>query len=50
MRQRRNLGFAILGFVFMLVLLGPAIWNGMEDLLAEERLFDLPTQMAFLIA
>ena len=32
-RQRRNLGFAILGFVSMLVLLGPAIWNGMEELL-----------------
>jgi hypothetical protein len=49
-RQRRNLGFAILGFVGMLVLLGPAIWNGVEDLLGEERLFDLPTQFAFLIA
>jgi hypothetical protein len=49
-RQRRNLGFAILGFVLMLVLLAPAIWNGMEDLLGEERLFDMPTQIAFLIA
>ena len=48
--QRRNLGFAILGFVFMLVLLGPAIWNGMEDLLEEEHLFSLPTQLALLIA
>jgi uncharacterized membrane protein YidH (DUF202 family) len=48
--QRRNLGFAIVGFVFMLVLLGPAIWTGMEDLLEEERLFDLPTQLTFLIA
>jgi len=49
-QQRRNLGFAILGFVCMLVLLGPAIWNGVEDLLGEERMFDLPTQIAFLIA
>jgi len=48
--QRRNLGFAILGFVFMLVLLGPAIWNGMEDLLEEEHLFSMPTQLALLIA
>jgi hypothetical protein len=48
--QRRNLGFAILGFVSMLVLLGPAIWTGMEDLMEEERLFDLPTQLSFLIA
>lgn len=49
-RQRRNLGFAIMGFVLMLVLLAPAIWNSMEDLLGEERLFDMPTQIAFLIA
>ena len=48
--QRRNLGFAILGFVFMLILLGPAIWNGMEDLLEEEHLFDMPTQLGLLIA
>ncbi len=27
----------------MLVLLAPAIWNGLEDLLGEEHLFDLPT-------
>ncbi len=32
------------------ILLGPAIWTGMEDLLEEERLFDLPTQLGFLIA
>jgi hypothetical protein len=48
--QRRNLGFAILGFVSMLILLGPAIWTGMEDLMEEERLFDLPMQLGFLIA
>jgi hypothetical protein len=48
-QQRRNLGFAILGFVCMLVLLGPAIWSGVEDFLGEERLFDMPTQVAFLI-
>jgi hypothetical protein len=48
-RQRRNLGFAILSFVFMLVLLAPAIWNGVEDLLGEERLLDMPTQIALLI-
>ena len=48
--QRRNLGFAILGFVSMLILLGPVIWNGVEDLLEEEHLFDLPMQLGFLIA
>ena len=49
-RHRRNLGLAILSFVFMLVLLGPAVWTGVEELLGEEPLFDLPTQIAFLIA
>jgi sterol desaturase/sphingolipid hydroxylase (fatty acid hydroxylase superfamily) len=49
-RQRRNLGFAILGFIAMLVLLGPAIWNAVEEFLGEEPLFDLPTQITFLIA
>jgi sterol desaturase/sphingolipid hydroxylase (fatty acid hydroxylase superfamily) len=48
-RQRRNLGLAILSFVFMLVLLGPAVWNGVEEFLGEEPLFDLPTQITFLI-
>jgi hypothetical protein len=49
-RQRRSLGLAILGFVSMLVLLGPAIWTGVEELLGEEPLFDLSTQISFLIA
>lgn len=48
-RQRRNTGFALIGFVCILVLLGPAIWNGFEDLLAGEHLFDLPTVVAFLM-
>jgi hypothetical protein len=49
LHQRRNVGFAIFGFVCMLVLLGPAIWSGVDELLGEERLFDMPTQVAFLI-
>jgi hypothetical protein len=49
-RQRRNLGLAILGFVSMLVLLGPAVWTGVEELLGEEPFLDLPTQITFLIA
>jgi hypothetical protein len=48
-RARRNLGFAIFSFVGLFVLLAPAIWNGLEDLLAGEHLFDLPTLVAFLI-
>jgi len=48
-RQRRNLGLAILSFVSMLVLLGPAVWTGVDELLGEEPLFDVPTQITFLI-
>jgi hypothetical protein len=48
-RQRRSLGFAIIGCVFLFVLLAPAIWNGLEDLLAGEHLFDLPMLVAFSI-
>jgi hypothetical protein len=49
MRQRRSLGFAIIGFVFLFVLLAPALWNGLEDLLAGEHLFDLTTLVAGLV-
>jgi hypothetical protein len=48
-RHRRNMGLAFLSFVSMLVLLGPAVWTGVEELLGEEPLFDLPTQITFLI-
>lgn len=49
MRHRRNLGLAMMGFVFLLVLLAPPLWNGLEDLLAGEHIFDLPALVAFLI-
>ena len=48
-RQRQNFGFALLGFACLLVLLAPALWNGLEDLFAGEHLFDLPASVAFLI-
>jgi hypothetical protein len=48
-RHRRSLGLAILSFVSMLVLLGPAVWTGVEELLGEEPVFDMPTQITFLI-
>jgi hypothetical protein len=48
-RHRRSLGLAILSFVSMLVLLGPAVWTGVEELLGEEPVFDVPTQITFLI-
>jgi hypothetical protein len=49
MRQLRNMGFALTGFIFLSVLLAPAIWNGLEDLFAGEHIFDLSTLVAFLI-
>jgi hypothetical protein len=48
-RQRYNMGLALLGFGCLLLLLAPAIWNGLEDLLAGEHLFDFPTLVAFLV-
>jgi hypothetical protein len=48
-RQRRSLGMAIAGFVALLVLLGPAIWTGMEDLLAGEHILDLPVLLAVFV-
>jgi hypothetical protein len=48
-RQLRVMGFALIGFLFLAVLLAPAIWNGLEDLLAGEHIFDLPAMVAFLI-
>lgn len=49
MRQRRNLGLALLGFVALLVLLGPPLWIGLEDLLSGEHIFDLSTLLALFI-
>jgi hypothetical protein len=46
-RHRRSLGVAIIGTVLLFVLLAPAIWNGLEDLLAGEHPFDLPVLIAF---
>ena len=48
-RQRHNLGLALMGLGALLLLLAPAIWNGLEDLLAGEHLFDLPALVACLI-
>ncbi len=49
-RQRHSVGLALVGFLSLLVLLAPAIWSGVEDLLGEERVFDLHAELAFLIA
>jgi hypothetical protein len=47
--QRRALGFALLAFLIMLVLLGPAIWNSVEDLVTGEHLADLAAQVTILL-
>jgi hypothetical protein len=49
MSQRHSVGLALTGFFCLLVLLAPAIWVGMEDVLGDEHMFDMPTEVAFLI-
>jgi hypothetical protein len=44
-RQRRALGFALLAFLSILLFLGPAIWNSVEDLLMGEHFADLAGQV-----
>ena len=49
LRQLRIMGLALTGFLCLMVLLAPAIWNGLEDLMAGEHLFDFHTMVAILI-
>jgi hypothetical protein len=42
------MGLALIGFLFLMVLLAPALWNGLEDILAGEHIFDLPALVAVL--
>jgi hypothetical protein len=49
MRQLRTMGVALTGFLFLMVLLAPAIWNGVEDLLAGDHILDFHTMVAILI-
>jgi hypothetical protein len=48
-RQRRNIGLALLALFTVLILLTPEIWNSVEDLLAGEHLADLSCQFAFML-
>jgi hypothetical protein len=48
MHQMRNMGLALTGFMFLLVLLAPTLWNGLEDLMAGDHIFDLPVLVALL--
>jgi len=47
-RQLRVMGVALTGFLCLMVLLAPAIWNGMEEILAGEHILDLPAQVALI--
>lgn len=48
-RQRHNIGWALMGFGFLLILLAPAMWSGLEELLAGEHIMDLPALVTCLI-
>lgn len=47
-QRRRNMGFALSTMVCLLLLLGPAIWNSVDDLFGGE-FADLPSQVAVLL-
>ena len=48
-RQRRNVGCALATVLCMLILLGPAIWNSVEDVLGGEHFTDFPLQGALFL-
>ncbi|HTZ59084.1 MAG TPA: hypothetical protein VMB49_13340 [Acidobacteriaceae bacterium] len=48
-RKLRTMGFALSGFLCLLILLGPAIWNGVEDLMAGDHILDFHTIVSMLI-
>jgi hypothetical protein len=47
--KRRATGFSILVLAAFFVLLSPAIWSGIDDLLGGEHLFDMPGMVMGLI-
>jgi hypothetical protein len=47
-RLRRNIGFTLLVFSILLILLAPAVWDSAEDLLSGEYL-DFSSQVALLL-
>jgi hypothetical protein len=48
-RKLRTIGFALTGFLSLMILLGPGIWNYAEDLLAGDHIFDLHNMVHFLV-
>jgi hypothetical protein len=47
-RGRRQIGITLFVFGVILVLLAPAIWGGLDDLLGGEHFADLPAQVGLL--
>jgi hypothetical protein len=48
-RKLRTIGVALTGFLSLLVLLGPVIWNYTEDVIAGEHLFDFHAMVHALV-
>jgi hypothetical protein len=48
-RKLRTMGFALIGFLTLLVLLGPGIWTYTEDLLAGDHILDFHLMVHVLI-
>jgi hypothetical protein len=48
-RKLRTMGVALTGFLSLLVLLGPVIWNYTEDVIAGEHLFDFHAMVHALV-
>lgn len=47
-RQRRQVGIALLVLAGLVVLVTPALWNGVNDLSAGEHFFDMPFMVVML--
>jgi hypothetical protein len=47
-RKFRVMGLALISFLFLMVLLAPAIWNGLEEIMAGEHPLDLPAMVGLL--
>jgi hypothetical protein len=45
-RGRRNFGISLFAGSALFVLLAPALWYGLDDLISGEHFTDLPTQLA----
>jgi hypothetical protein len=47
-RERRTFGISLFAIGALFVLLAPALWDSMDDLISGEHFSDLPTQVALI--